>query len=503
MQRAAIHAIGVLLLAAWASAPAARAAEPQPASVNAFAEKVTQLQSASGDELAKLKADLIAGGMAAHAALKEGPDATAAIRQELRKAIRAKRDSVARGKGLLVHEWGAIAYQQGFDEGRLDLREDTSDLPEFAQVWQKLAKEKPADNPDGPGINIAPGLPGGVRIDIIKKPIVYFYSDTPETVTFTVACPRGLLTTWWPKASKITPEPGTVDPKAALSAGSMLQWRNFDLQPGAPELPPVPDAAWWWPICRDTDSTPINVNGTIEKFIFYRGALADAAPALTVEGGAGQKYTLSNALKKEAIRHVLAVAVSGGKVSAHYIASIEPGQKISLDMTAIAKPSTPADLRERMADLLEEEGLFPKEAAGMSKIWRKEWFETDGVRIIYFNPRGATASLLPISIDPKPAQTVRTLLVAIQCIKESRENIVLKLIETLGDGSFAQREDAQKQLIQLGKLSEKPLREALKKAEDEEVRNRIHAILQKIDPVSKAADASDAPPPPGDDDLNK
>jgi len=483
-----------------------------------YADRVARLANTTGPALDALKAQLIAAGMPAHDALAAGPDSTAPLRLELRRAIRKQRDAAALARGLIVHEWGAVAYKQGLEPGKIDLGDDASDLPEFAQRWSELAKEEAAKTPDE-GDNLLPG----VKLEIIKKPIVYFYSDKRETITFTVACPHGLLSTWWPKASSISPKPGDVSYNDALTQSSMIQWRNFDLiPPGAPPVPPavegalpdaapaqpapapqmptVPDRAWWWPICRDTDSALLNVNGTLEKFLFYRGILADSPPAILVDGGASLKYTLTNTLKKEPIRHLLAIHAEVGKVSYRYLPSIAAGATIQLDMGAASalKTATSAVLREQLADLLEAEGLFPKEAAGMSKIWQKTWFEEPGLRIIYFNPRGATYALLPITIDPRPAMPpTRTLLVSIECLKDSQDNVVQQLLKQLGDGDFAERETAQKQLIALGKKAEKLLRQTLKKTDDEEIRNRITAILQRLDPDLSAS--PDAPPTPDPD----
>jgi hypothetical protein len=468
-------------------AVAASAEEPDWQSLAA------KLQSIDPAGVEHTRQQLLDGGMAAHAALTEGPDATAAVRADLRRQIRSKRDAAERAKGLIVHEWGAISYQQGLDDAKIDGREDTSDLPEFAQVWSKLAK-RPL--PEGAG--------GGIRIEVVRKPIVYFYSDKFETMTFTVACPRGMFTQWSPRASKVVPEPTDgVDPKSLLGAqAAMLTWRNFDLQPGAKgPLPPVPDAAWWWPICRDTDATPINVDGQVEKFLFYRGLLADCPSAVAVEGGSNRRYTLTSSLKKETLRHVIMVNVDKGKATAKYISALAPGAPLTVELMAAADGKDvkvfAEEQRQRLAELLEEEGLFPKESAGMTRIWRKDWLETDGVRLIYFSPPGATAALLPISIEPRPAGVVRTLLVSVECLRDSKENVIKELVGQLGSATYSVREGATRQLIQLGKQAEPALRSAYKASEDQEVRNRITVILQKIDPRAKAeAEAAKDPNAP-------
>jgi hypothetical protein len=442
--------------------------------------RAAALEGARGASLEELKKELIGGGMAAHEALKEGSSATAEVRAELRRAIRAQRDAAARAKGVVMHEWGAMSYSQGLDSVAMDSHPDQNgDLPEFVQVWDKLAQQavQPVDIPQG---------------IIIRKPIVYFYSEKRQTLTFSVACPHGMFTQWYPKAWRVNPDPvnsGLGPGNHALTGGTgLLVWKNFDLVPGpAPQLPAVPDAAWWWPICRDTDSTPIDVDGAIEKFLFYRGRLADVPALIRVDGGANKKYVLSNTRRAEAVEHVLVVNVEGGKASALYIHSIGASNDVSVDLSTFkdAKPVAvfAPMMRQRLAEYLEEAGLFPKEAAGMTRIWQKDWFETEGVRVIYLNPPLATSSLMPLRIDPPAAESVRTYLIAVECLKDSIENVIKETIAKLGDGKYAVREAAQRKLVQLGRKTEPALRETLRTTSDEEVRNRVRVILQRLEVV--------------------
>lgn len=452
-------------------------AAPSRAQAGDWRDRVAKLESAQGPALDQLKKELIAGGMSAHEALKQGSESTATARSDLRKAIRAQRDAAACAKGLLMHEWGSLSYSQGVDSAKIDTHQETSDLPPFVQVWSQLARQAARPVP-----------PSQI---IVRKPIVYFYTDKPQTLTFSVACPHGMFTQWFPKAWRVNPDPAELGPDfadAGLTGGiGLLVWKNFDLVPGPlPALPAVPETAWWWPICRDTDSTPINAGGVFEKFLFYRGIVSDVPAAIDIDGGAQKKYTITNTRKGDPVEHLFLVYVSAGKAIAKYIPSIAPGEKQIVDLALTADAQAVADfapqMRQRMAECLEEAGLFPKESAGMTQIWQKDWFETDGVRVIYLNPAAATASLMPLKIDPAPVESIRTYLISIECLQDSKENVIKEMILNLGDNKYSVREAAQRQLIQFGKQTEPALREALQKTEDEEVRNRINVILQKIDP---------------------
>jgi hypothetical protein len=466
--------VALMLLLGWAGMACAQA-------IN-WKERVARLETAQGAALEDLKKELVDGGMAAHAALEEGGAATESVRADLRKQIRSKRDVATRAKGLVMHEWGALSYSQGLDDAKIDAAgQDASDLPEFAQVWSKLAASAVQQEL----------MPGEPQIHImVRKPIVYFYTDKPQTLTFSVACPHGMFTQWSPRVWRVNPDPtaGALPSGEALTGiTGLLVWKNFELAPGADgPLPKIPDSAWWWSICRDTDSTLIKVDGVLEKFLFYRGELSDIPPVVQVDGGANKKYTFTNSSKKEAVEHLLLVHVAGGKAMAKYIPSLGAGQTLAVDL-AMEKDARPVaeiapQMRQALAEHLEEAGLFPREAAGMARIWQKEWFEADGVRVIYLNPPGATSLLMPVQVDPPPAQTVRTIMIAVECLKDSRENLVRQMIIDLGDRAYAVRETAQKQLLHIGRQAEPALREALRKTEDEEVRTRIIVILQKWDP---------------------
>jgi hypothetical protein len=56
--------------------------------------------------------------------------------------------------------------------------------------------------------------------------------------------------------------------------------------------------------------------------------------------------------------------------------------------------------------VLVDQGLYPDEAHAMVETWRDSWFE-EGSRLIYIVPRGFIDNVLPLTINPAPAQIVR------------------------------------------------------------------------------------------------
>ncbi|MGA8026992.1 MAG: hypothetical protein WB992_07590, partial [Bryobacteraceae bacterium] len=51
-------------------------------------------------------------------------------------------------------------------------------------------------------------------------------------------------------------------------------------------------------------------------------------------------------------------------------------------------------------------GLYQKEALAMVETWQDSWFE-EGTRVFYIVPRPMVDSVLPLTISPEPAATVR------------------------------------------------------------------------------------------------
>ena len=56
--------------------------------------------------------------------------------------------------------------------------------------------------------------------------------------------------------------------------------------------------------------------------------------------------------------------------------------------------------------ILVDQGLYPDEAHAMVETWRDSWFE-EGSRLIYIVPHGFVDTILPLTINPTPAQIIR------------------------------------------------------------------------------------------------
>lgn len=430
-----------------------------------------------------------------------------AVAKEVRAMLRAKRDEGKLRSGLVVHEWGSMKHQMGTYSSEFDLiGEDQADLPKFVQVW--------ADQP------VAVPM-------MIEKPILYFYTDKKTTVNVNVKFPKGILTQWYPDVMRFTPQryhtrPGQVLPSRMFRNG-MLWWNQVVLDPDADPatFARVDENHPWWHIVRDTDATPALVppkvnrgrfirpvpaprrpapkpgeaqpdapkpvvkKHTAERFLFYRGA-GDFTPTVMP--------TPSNQFANLSVRvpHTSPVAtelagaflvkVKGSDARIVHSPKLTGGDKMTLGPAGDAKPvaEAAATAKAQLTESLEAAGLFPKEAAGLVKIWGDDMFTTPGERLLYVMPRHEADAMLPLSISPKPTDVVRVLITWVEVSTPEAERRVMELVEQLDSNLADEREAAEEELRKLDRFAEAILLRVAKTAESEGVRTKVQAILDSL-----------------------
>src|SRR3989442_4519247 len=101
--------------------------------------------------------------------------------------------------GLTAHEWGTFTSIAGSDGQAVEWSPLTgsTDLPEFVEHFRNA------------GFKL--GLRGTVRME---TPVLYFYNSREETVSVNVRFVKGVLTEWYPQASR-------VEPRGALHDASL------------------------------------------------------------------------------------------------------------------------------------------------------------------------------------------------------------------------------------------------------------------------------------------
>lgn len=360
---------------------------------------------------------------------------------------------------FVVHEWGSVNLIQDSDRAIISgLVDDQSDLPPFVHVWTENKQSR---------------FPM-----VIEKPILYFYSDEAVFANVKVGCPEGILTQWWPQATRVTPAiPSRPDQKMPELKNGVLEWNFVAVAPNVaePELKKVPKNSWW-PVARDTDSAIVRVKGGEEKFLFYRGA-SRMQSALGVQVNADGAFELRPVVADKPVRHVFTM---------HVPVKGEPKLGYVEDVKAPGATSKPLASAEEAAAILRKillaEGLYEKEADGMSKIWKEGMFEAPGLRAMYLMAEEDLNAFLPVTIQPSPDEFKRVMLVRMECLTPEREHEILGLIKQLGADNFRDRGAAQKALMQMGRIGQAMMRRYHAASDDPEIRMRLKTILKQISP---------------------
>ena len=358
---------------------------------------------------------------------------------------------------LEVHEWGSIHIVTGTDKVTVgDISDDQSDLPPFVDVWRKQAVVGPV---------------------IMKKPILYFYTDKPTKLRVTVRFPQGIFTQWWPKVQSFYPSPRQRGRAVALKNGS-LSW-SVKAEPSKKydRSMPMMKNHPWWETARDVDAaTLVSSKGGIEKFLFYRGA-GEFKPTLTAKVDDQGKFVMANT-NEATSRDVYAIhAEKNAEPIIHYYTAVTKGvrsEKVVLGSVAAAA--------KHMRGKLEARGLFAKEAAGMVKIWQQEMLEDTGHRVLYMMTQAEIDKFIPLHVTPKPDRQVRVMMIILECLSPAVKAKINLLIKKLGSQVLMDRKAAEKELIETGRVGEAVLRSAYAVAKDPEVKGRLKTVIEKVTP---------------------
>ena len=261
-----------------------------------------------------------------------------------------------------------------------------SDLPCFVTILN------PTSIKVGPK-GFLPSIRATVRME---TPVIYFYSDREQTVNVGVRFPHGLITEWYPQG-RIPPIP-FGQPLAKMTGG--IAWNDVKVSPLSRGSFPVEADKSHYYAARETDASPVQVGSQHEKFLFYRGLASFPVPVsarvkpdgtIAVENTGAEDIGLFVLFEKR-----------GGALGYRVVRG-------SQKQVTLERPALTSDfeyLRQDLQAALIEQGLYPREAAAMIETWRDSWFE-EGTRLFYMVPRASVDAILPLDIEPRPAEVVR------------------------------------------------------------------------------------------------
>jgi hypothetical protein len=318
---------------------------------------------------------------------------------------------------LTAHEWGTFTSIAGRDGKAVDWlpQAGSVDLPGFVEHLGS-AEFKLA-------------LRGTVRME---TPVLYFYAPSETTLSVKVAFSKGLITEWYPRASRV--EPSKVSDNASLyrrkSSGS-ITWDSVTVAPGLPGsgllgsgLParfPHEDRENHYYAARETAAAPLVVRTSAgqqqEKFLFYRGVSTFSVPVSATVSRAG-KLLVRNS-RQEAIPNVMLFERRGDRLGYRLGGPLQ--NELSLDPPELT--STLEAMSRDLEDILISQGLYPDEAHAMLETWRQSWFE-EGSRLIYIVPRSFVDTILPLTIKPAPTQIVRVFVGRLELVTPTTEKAV-------------------------------------------------------------------------------
>jgi len=310
--------------------------------------------------------------------------------------------------GLTVHEWGTFTSVAGADGRAVEWspQTDSTDLPGFVEHLRT------------PQFKL--GLRGTVRME---TPVIYFYDSREEQVSVKVHFAKGLITEWYPRASHV--EPSSTDPQDwSLFLGNTdgsIAWDAITVAPRqrAEFLQDARSSHYY--AARLTAASPLLVRTPAgeqqEKFLFYRGVSSFSVP-VAAELTPGGRVQIQN-LTEEEIPNVILFERRGENVgyrTGGALASAATLERPELNDTV-------DDLGRELEGILVAQGLYQDEAHAMVETWRDSWFE-EGSRLIYIVPPSFVNGILPLSINPVPAQIARVFVGRMELVTPATERAV-------------------------------------------------------------------------------
>jgi hypothetical protein len=396
---------------------------------------------------------------------------------------------------LVVHEWGVFTVFNDVKYANIDRKEEWGSLPSF--FYRQFPKER---------LRWVPSA--------WNKPIVYFYAKpTPLNVTVNVKFPEGAPVVWWPAvASPVDDSPGGRLQKMPRPYRSLV-WTAWigdrvPIEDHRKPLVKVEDfpfpAESWVQQARLPGASRLTVVGNIEgppkvrfpggkdrleteAFLYYDG-LVPAPDYLRCEKIDAKSATLRNratfditrlfVVDRRATETVGFVFIDGTKQP------FKAGAAMKIDLRPIDAKDWPLTGMQQARQALLDAGLFEAEAESLLKIWEKGLFQAEGVTAFHILPAAEYDRMLPLAITPVPAAKPVRVGIALHPHLEIEPVLtehVGALIRQLDSPLFVKRQAADKALLEIGPLAIAMLRAELKNGVPLETRQRIQAVLDRVD----------------------
>ncbi len=330
---------------------------------------------------------------------------------------------------LTAHEWGTFTSIAGRNGQAVEWSplNGSADLPSFVEHLN--------------GAQFKLGLRGTVRME---TPVLYFYSPHETKVSVKVTFSKGVMTEWYPQASHVEPNPAHVLDREVLfqrHSGGSIAWDSVTVSPNlAASFPrgnqPSDVENNQYYAARETSAAPLTVRLTVgdqhartyagyqqEKFLFYRGVSTFSVPISATATSEGKLHITSHA--QQEIPSVILFERRGDKLGYRLGGALQ--SEMSLDPPELT--ATFETMTRDLEDILTAQGLYPDEARAMIETWRLSWFE-EGSRLFYIVPSRFLNAILPLTVHPTPAQTVRVFVGRLELVTPATIRAVENILAT-------------------------------------------------------------------------
>jgi hypothetical protein len=360
---------------------------------------------------------------------------------------------------LVVHEWGTFTRFSGADGVPVGFTPNNADLPGFIYYQ------------DGdPNMKAARLVRDGTVS--METPVMYFYTDKEARASIRVDFPKGWITEWYPFAAT-PPAHNDLQPRAR---GQSVRWDVKLLAGESAPLPREKGESHYYQ-ARETDAALVQAevkvpegqpdpalrSGVIvqrEKFLFYRGVGTFAPPVAVRALDAGRVHLTNTAGVR--VGGLMLVAAHGGKVGFRALGDLGAGAEATT--TLPDADGTSADAAGAMVKNLIAAGLYEKEARAMVKTWESAWFSDEGDRLLYLEPRTRADELLPLTVEPKPAELVRVLVGRHDFLTPEQEANADRLVQR-ARAAQGELDAADKELFKIGRFADQACQMATKRLE--------------------------------------
>lgn len=280
--------------------------------------------------------------------------------------------------------------------------------------------------------------------------------NSPAAIRIDIASDNGRFLGHWPKG---------------VAGEDFLAW--FDIRPvptpaGRMRIP----AEHWLAGIRDSaDTLSFNTRGHIDRFFAY-DATFPYRPAMTLEGSTQDGYTVVGDGLAEAGLVLVARPTDTGWASG--LADTSTGK------VTLAPADNTAHALAPIRKLLAERGYCDAQADTAIAILRESAFGSASMTLIYLLPREQADALLPLTIRAESVEVIRSGFVVVSNVEPDIVGTVARLVEQLGSDRWAQRDAAQRALIEMGRAAIEVVRQNADHA-DAEIAYRVEQIITEYD----------------------